>query len=458
MTPQQWLLDALEFAGFHTISDALKQVKVKMKIINRLQQVTLSGYRRTLLLVGLGGCISIAPGCTSVSSNNDDDLSDVPAFLNTYSSILAAGYEDAVDDAQALSKALKPLVDGKADADDLDAARDAWKKSRISYQQTEFARFYDGPIDDAAEGNVEALLNAWPLDEATIDYVLGDDGTVIEGGIINSPDEYPDITKQLLAQRNMDPGEENVTVGYHAIEFLLWGQDFNDDGPGSRPVGDYLKDEGTNADRRQIYLDELSQLLVDDLSEVSAAWAPDEENYRASFEAQEPREGLRLVLLGMGSLAGPELAGQRIRVAYTTKDPNDEHSCFSDTTNADLANDVLGLSNVYFGKYKRNDGTTVKGPSLSELVNARDEELAERLGDEIKQALSDIQSWPKVEDCPSEKLQGECPFDQLIQGKDSAPGRSAINQVYLDLKKVTTSIQDVALLFDVDLHIEDITR
>ncbi len=387
-----------------------------------------------------------------VSCGGPDPLDDAPAMLDNYAAILAAGYADSVDAATQLRADTQPLVTGAATPDALDAARASWIASRVPYQQTEVGRFYDGPIDDPARGNVESLLNAWPLDEATIDYVRGGDGMPIEGGIINSPVDYPDITTALLTQRNMMPGEENVTSGYHAAEFLLWGQDFDPDGPGDRPFTDFVDAMAPNADRRRTYLDATTQLMVDDLTQVRDAWA---ENgaYRATFLALEPREALRRVLVGLAALAGPELAGQRINVAYTTKDQNDEHSCFSDTTNADLANDVLGIANVYHGRYTRTDGTTIQGPGLSDLVAARDADLDARLRGQIDQALTDIRAWPTVDSCPSAALQGDCPFDQLIVGTDDAPGRRALHAVFRDLQAISSSLVEVAGLLGISLNV-----
>ena len=64
-------------------------------------------------------------------------------------------------------------------------------------------------------------INAWPLDEAYVDYVAG----APEAGIINNTADYPAITPDLLQSLNQSGSEENVSLGYHAIEFLLWGQD-----------------------------------------------------------------------------------------------------------------------------------------------------------------------------------------------------------------------------------------
>jgi putative iron-regulated protein len=374
-----------------------------------------------------------------------DPLDDAPPVLANYADLLHAGYDDSVATATQLRTDLEPLLAATATDADLTTARASWRAARVPYMQTEFGRFYDGPIDDPAMGNLESLINAWPMDEATIDYVQGAPGMTLEGGIINMPTEFPSITADLLAQQNMMPGEENITVGYHAVEFLLWGQDFSDDGPGERPFTDYVMGTGTNVERRVEYLDVTSQLLVDHLEAVRDQWATgDDANYRATFLALPRRDAIHMILLGMARLAGGELAGQRIHTAYLTKDQEDEHSCFSDNTAADLAGDVQGLSNFYYGTYVRTDGTTVSGPSLSDMVRSRDAAVDQQARTAIDRALADIRAWPSAASCPSTALQGACPFDQLITGTDTAPGRMAIQAVYLDLHAVTDAIQAVA--------------
>ena len=382
-----------------------------------------------------------------------DPLTDAPPVLENYAAVLFAEYDDAVAGAQDLRAAATPLFGGTATQPALDHARGVWRDARVPYQQTEYARFYGGPIDDEAMGNVEALLNSWPLDESTIDYVSG---TTTTTSII--ADDTISITDQLLVDRNAQPGEKNITSGYHAIEFLLWGQDFDPDGPGARPFTDYVVGMGPNADRRRAYLDVATQLLVDDLTQVRGEWAPGVAgNYRADFVRLPPRDALARILLGMGKLTEGELSGQRIHTPYTTKDQEDEHSCFSDNTVADYVDDVQGLVNAYLGTYTRTDGTRVGDParSLSALVAARDPALDARLRGQLQQALADIEAWPSVAACPSTALQGRCPFDRLITGVDSDPGRLAVQAVIHDLHRVATSLAEVATVLGLDLQSAD---
>ncbi len=249
--------------------------------------------------------------------------------VSTYAAGVEASYGDSLDAALGLLLA-------SPSQSTLDTARQAWLDSRVPYLQTEVFRFYDGPIDNSDDGP-EGLLNAWPLDE---NYVDGSPDT----GIVNGSDA---IDGSLLESLNEAGGEKNIATGYHAIEFLLWGQDVSDSGPGERPYTDYVTDgTGTaaNQDRRATYLTTSSSLLLTHLQQVYDAWGPGA-TYRADFEAV-PDDSFGAILTGMIVLSGFETGGERLQAALDSGDREDEHSCFSDNTHADMVEDVRGIQNV----------------------------------------------------------------------------------------------------------------
>ena len=293
------------------------------------------------------------------------------AVLNQYATIVHASYEDAYTSAMTLRLALQALVDAPS-PETLEAARSAWKRARIPYGQTEVYRFYGGPID--GDNGPEGMINAWPLDESYIDYVEGN----AMAGIINRP-EVP-ITASELRALNEAGGEEAISTGFHAIEFLLWGQDQSVDGPGARPYTDYVTRPGDGRDsdghqspqqRRAQYLLTVTEMLTQDLKGLVDAWAPDQpQNYRAAFLRTNPTESLRKMLSGMGVLSRGELAGERMAVALSTRDQEDEQSCFSDNTHVDIRQNAQGIRNVYEGRYVRANGTVIDGPGLGALISA----------------------------------------------------------------------------------------
>ena len=297
----------------------------------------------------------------------------------TYSQIVEASYADSISTAQALAASLDDLV-ASPSAEALTDAQTAWLDSREPYLQTEVYRFYDGPIDNPDDGP-EGLLNAWPLDEFYIDYVV-DDPTA---GIINGTDTIDAANLEAL---NGVGGESNVATGYHAIEFLLWGQDLSDTGPGERPYTDYVTDgTGTadNQDRRGTYLTVSGDLMVKHLNDVHSQWTSGAD-YRTEFES-DADVAFEKILTGMIVLAGFETGGERLQASLDAGDQEEEHSCFSDNTHRDMIQDVQGILNVWTGSYTGTDGSTIDGTGIYDVVNDHDADLASRLDTQIRTSL-----------------------------------------------------------------------
>jgi putative iron-regulated protein len=268
------------------------------------------------------------------------------------------------------------------------------------------------------------------MDEAYVDYVTGSP----TAGIINNTAKYPTITTQVLTETNESGGEKNISTGWHAVEFLLWGQDNNPSGPGARPVTDYTS--GTNAARRADYLRLTTDLLIADLTSVRDQWAPGTGAYRKKFVAN-PKQAITNALRGMGALSAGELAGERMSVAYETKDQEDEHSCFSDNTNADIVGDLVGIRRVYLADHPAVSG----GTSISDLVAKVNPQLDTKLRGQLDQSIALSRAFPM-------------PFEQMIQGSDSAPGRVALMNTINAIQDQGDSIAQVAKQFQVKITLE----
>jgi putative iron-regulated protein len=378
-----------------------------------------------LACAGLG-CNRDRPAEKSEHVASAAETARLRAALTTYAELAYRGYSDAAREARALSAKVDVLV-AKPSAAGLAEARHAWLRARHPYQQTEVFRFYDGPIDAR-----EMRINTWPIDEAYVDGT-GQTGKL---GIIDDGKLYPELSTELLASLNAKEGETSISTGYHVIEFLLWGADTNADGPGERPCTDYAG--GERATRRGRYLRLAVELLVRDLEEVRDAWAPGRENYRAKFSALPPTEALGLAIKGMGALGGPELAGERLTVAYETKAQENEHSCFSDNTVNDLTDDAVGIENVCLGRYELPGGPPLRGVGLCDAVAERDAALAGRLRANVLTSVETVRAIPS-------------PFDRAILGDDAAPARVAIKAAIRALEEQTATLAALAATYDLRL-------
>jgi putative iron-regulated protein len=300
----------------------------------------------------------------------------------------------------------------------------------------------------------EGKVNAWPLDEGLIDYVASDYGTgsdenpyyaanVIANKILSIGGvkvDATDITPALLGEtlQEIDEVESNVATGYHAIEFLLWGQDLNgtDKGAGNRPATDYslTNCSNGNCDRRRDYLIAATQLLITDLQEMTNNWLP-QGAARKALAAKGERGGLATILTGMGSLSYGELAGERIKLGLIVHDPEEEHDCFSDNTHFSHFYNAMSIKNVYIGEYRRVDGSLLKGASLSSLVAA----IAPKVDIKLLNALETTQQQMQV--MVDEADKGNT-FDVLIGSANSA-GNAIVQDVVDALTAQTKHIESV---------------
>jgi len=382
------------------------------------------------------------------------------AVVNHYADIALATYQDSLSTAKVLQTALEVLVD-QPNEKKLESARDAWKAARVPYMQSEVFRFGNAIVDDW-----EGKVNAWPLDEGLIDYVvdsygkeseenpfytanvIAKDSIMLSGNVISTKE----ITKQLLSEtlHEVDGVEANVATGYHAIEFLLWGQDLNgtDAGAGSRPATDFDVDncKATNCAKRAQYLLVVGELLIDDLTWMVKQWTAQGEARKVLLES--PIDAVSIIFTGMGSLSYGELAGERIKLGVLLHDPEEEHDCFSDNTHNAHYYDIQGIANVYFGTYTRANGDVLSGPSLSSLIAVKDKAVDVELVGAINASLNAAQVL-----VDSAEKDGVA-YDQLLaEGNNS--GNAKILNVVNALLEQTKAIESAVATFGAgDVEIE----
>ncbi|RYE76643.1 MAG: hypothetical protein EOO74_08125 [Myxococcales bacterium] len=394
-----------------------------------------------LLVVGLlGGC-----------GDDDDDnrggagaagapgfpTTEAQAAVSTYKQIAYGVYGESLGRAVTLKQAIDAFVAAPSEQTH-QAAKDAWVNSRIPYNQNDAFRFYNGPIDNDPNGP-EGALNGWPLNENYIDYTRD----LPEAGIINDVAAYPAITKEIIRDKNATEGEADITSGYHAIEFLLWGQDDETPGTGAgkRPYTDFVEGAGgtaKNQARRKQYLVAAAELIVEQLTTVAQAWDPKVAgNYAADFGVKADadsatndglKDAIANAIRGMGSLAKAELSGERMTVAIKNRSQEDEHSCFSDTTWYDLHGNALSIQNVWVGQYR---GKKV-GAGISDVVAKVDPALAAQVTTDIAKAVDILAAF--------EAGNAAVPFDVVALEADGSPNRARAIEAITALKSASDGL------------------
>ncbi|MDQ0513032.1 imelysin family protein [Ancylobacter amanitiformis] len=407
-----------------------------------------------LAAVALGALVAAGPARADTAPPKVHDI------VVTYANIAEAIYGDSLATAKDLQKAVEAFLAEPTQAN-LDKARVAWKAARVPYQQSEGFRFGNKIVDEW-EGNV----NAWPLDEGLIDYVdkksygeTSDENPLYTANVIANTKirvgkktiDASKITPKLLRSLQEAGGvESNVAIGYHAIEFLLWGQDLNGTGPGAgnRPASDYdLKNcSNGHCDRRAAYLKAATELLVADLEEMSKAWAA-KGKARAVVLKQKDNAALGTILTGLGSLSYGELAGERMKLGLILHDPEEEHDCFSDNTHNSHYYDELGIASIYRGKYTRVDGSVVEGASVDALATAKAPKAAEEANARIDAALAALKAIKDEADSGKEA------YDQMIAEGNTA-GNALVQKGVDSLVAQTRAIEGVVAGLKLKIKVE----
>ena len=382
------------------------------------------------------------------------------AVVATYADVAEAIYSDSLVTAKALQKAVDAFIAAPSD-ETLKAAREAWKAARAPYQQSEGYRFGNAIVDDW-----EGKVNAWPLDEGLIDYVetksygeTSDENPLYAANVIANKklrvgkdeiDATTINTEVLQSLQEAGGVESNVATGYHAIEFLLWGQDLNgtDAGAGERKASDFDTKNCTNGncDRRAQYLKAATDLLISDLEEIVAAWGKDGDA-RKDVTGKSADDGLATILTGLGSLSYGELAGERIKLGLILHDPEEEHDCFSDNTHNSHYYDQMGMIAIYNGKYTASDGKVTEGPSLAAYAAEKAPEEAKALDAAFDETAAAMKVMKDRADSGKEA------YDQMI-GEGNAEGNKIVQDVVYSLVAQARAIEAVVAKLGLKIELE----
>lgn len=310
-----------------------------------------------------------------------------------------------------------------------------------------------------------------------IDYTIDADGKRTSGNIIDTIGKFNpggeeskevDVTKitvEALTELNENGGEANVSTGYHAIEFLLWGQDqdynnFLEDKitngamvAGLRPLSDFTTDK--DAKRRLEYLSVVTQKLVEDLSVVTSAWEKDIKGnaglYRAALLGKlkgkekdknlDKKETMKQIIAGMGVFIKSELANERVAVAVLTPSEEDEHSCFSDNTHRDLVKNYEGFKNILTSTYNGKK----YGESLLDSLNKDDKNRVLKLMSDIEEKITSVDKIAKT----------QAHFDYQI--KPEHPQAKVLVKLKNELRKLGDEMITVAKANNIKLSTDDVT-
>ncbi len=291
-------------------------------------------------------------------------------------------------------------------------SRENWKVAYDAYHQLGPFRFHSESTLTPLMSDAELQLSLYVTNPAYID-VTSQDAT---SGIIPDEATYPQILTQVLTDAHLAGGPENVSLGFHALEFILWGEDNSASGPGNRLVSDFGGTSTNN--RRKEYL-----VTVNYLNNAYVN-ATDAEAYINAFKKLTYKEQLQTMLSGVYRFVKDDLAGKSIKTPYDMMDQQFEESPYSDNSLNDLKSKLNSTRNFLTGS--QFSGTN--GYFLIDYIAFKSQDNA----DKITRLLEDIDS----------QLTGiTVAFDQAVV--DPA-GRAQLLTVYNKCIDLANAIQQFA--------------
>ena len=292
-------------------------------------------------------------GCDDNEGDSQVDTELNAQILEAFSANVAqASYNDLKSKAAELNDDIENLAaSGGKTAANLEACRTSWKAARASWEQTE--SFLFGPVSTE---DVDPRIDTWPVDF-----------NVLEAQLDSNNDFTPEYIDELLEDQK----------GFHAIEYLIFG-------------AEGTKSAENITDRELEFLTALGTNLKNLTAQVADGWNPavdgnyhelfvDAGNGSTSYETQQDAFA-ELV----GAMAGicDEVANGKINEVYEAKDPTMEESPFSQNSITDFKYNMIGVRNVYLGKYSAD------GKGLEDLVRKHNLQLDGQIKAAIDAAIS----------------------------------------------------------------------
>jgi putative iron-regulated protein len=404
-----------------------------MKLGSRLLALSAAFWLAGVPVSPLPAAAENTPGvASSYKISPPDESSAYPYYdarveIERYAQVAYESYQATAAAAHELQDAVTALLD-EPSAATLAAARGAWLKARAAYMATEAFRFYGGPIDrvGAGPGRLVERIDPWPIDEGFVDGLPGHP----DGGLIGNPKVA--ITRQTLAQPPGGPSPPHAATGFHVIEFLLWGQDKNPGAEHGRRAVEFQLGGPHHAERRRLFLQTATKLLVEDLDQLTAAWSPRQPgNYAAEFLALDQREALGRMLSGMAILADQAIARQRLLGALNRQVRVSPLARYSLHTNDDLNADLDGIRILWTGDDRQSEGAGLDG-----LVQALDPALAQGMERRLAGAQTAVRMLDK-------------PFDQLLRAAPASDGWKHVTAAAKAFHRLATTIEAIGKLLAV---------
>ena len=252
-------------------------------------------------------------------------------------------------------------------SENLSLSKQAWLDAHSAYELTTLHRYFAtqllGEQNSLALMQLQYQINHWPIIPGYIDYVNGypDSGIVYD---INVTLDVDSIREQHGA---FDIYE--VTLGFHVIEFLLWGYDTDSV---ARPAADFdavleLTPEETESgysleqlsnNRRRLFLAVAADTLVEDFRALQSLWLTEESSIRQRIESTSGTELIVILADSMSAMLNQELLIRSLYPMLNGDFVESIQSPYSRSTQNAVSSQLSGLERLLL-EHQTENGTTL---------------------------------------------------------------------------------------------------
>ena len=251
--------------------------------------------------------------------------------------------------------------------ENLNLSKQAWLNAHSAYELTTLHRYYAtqlmGEQDSLVLMQLQYQINHWPIVPGYIDYVDG----YPDSGIVHDINVNLDADSLREQHGSFDVSE--VTLGFHAIEFLLWGYDADSV---ARPATDfdavleltpkeiesgYTLEQLSN-NRRRLFLSVVVDTLVKDFLALQSLWLAEEPSISQRIESISGTELIVILADSMSAMLTQELLQRSLYPMLNGDFVESVQSPYSRSTQNAVSSQLSGLERLLLERQTEN-GTTL---------------------------------------------------------------------------------------------------
>ena len=262
----------------------------------------------------------------------------------------------------------------------LSLSRQAWQDAHSAYELTTLHRYFATQLLD--EHNNLALVqlqyqvNHWPIVPGYIDYVDGypDSGIIFDINV--------NLENGSLRDQHGSFDESEVTLGFHVIEFLLWGDSTH---LNTRPANDYRGIKELSAEeieqgytlkqlshnRRRLFLTVVTDILVEDFRALQTLWIAQAPGIRQRIESTSGPQLIFILADSMSAMLTEELLLRSLYPMLNGDFVGSIQSPYSRSTQNAVSSQLSGLERLLLERQ------TETGTTLDLVFSAISDEFSE---------------------------------------------------------------------------------